>query len=129
MKTIARLSFALLFFTSISFAQGTQTWQQRSYDDFTKGTATGIALRSDGTLSPAPSFEPVYTSPSTYIWSAVSQNDGSIYLGTGSPPPGYHLTADGRSTVVFEPKELQVQALALDQDGTLYAATSPDGKV
>lgn len=129
MTKSARLSFAFLLLSSLSFAQGTQTWQQRSYDDFSKGTAKGIALRSDGTLTLAPTFDSIYTSPSTYIWSAVSQGDGSIFIGTGSPARVYHVTSDGKSTVVFEPKELQVQALALDKDGTLYAATSPDGKV
>ena len=31
--------------------------------------------------------------------------------------------------MIFEPKELQVQSIALGQDGAVYAATSPDGKV
>ncbi len=129
MKKPARLSFLLLFLTSICFAQGTETWQQRTYDDFSKGTTKGVAVRSDGTLSLAPGFESIYTSPSTYIWSAVSQPDGTIFLGAGSPARVYRVTPDGRSTVIFEPKELEVQALALDKDGSVYAATSPDGKV
>lgn len=129
MNKSARLFLSYSLFVASVFGQGTQTWQQRSYEDFSKGTAKGVALRSDGTLVPAPGFEPIFTSPSTYIWSAISQADGSIFLGAGSPARVYHVTPDGKSTVVFEPKELQVQALALDKDGTLYAATSPDGKV
>src|SRR5437660_5299444 len=39
------------------------------------------------------------------------------------------MTADGKSAVIFEPKELQVQSIALGSDGAIYAATSPDGKV
>ncbi len=129
MKKSARLSLALLFLSTFGFAQGTQTWQQRTYEDFSKGTTKGIAVRSDGTLSLAPGFDPVYTSPSTYIWSAVSQPDGTIFLGAGSPARVYRVTPDGKASVIFEPKELEVQALALDKDGSVYAATSPDGKV
>ena len=41
----------------------------------------------------------------------------------------YRITPQGQSSSIFEPKELQVQALALDKNGVLYAATNPDGKV
>ena len=41
----------------------------------------------------------------------------------------YRVTPDGKSTTIFEAKELQVQALAIDSEGSIYAATSPDGRV
>ena len=41
----------------------------------------------------------------------------------------YRITPQGKSTVIFEPQELQVQALAVDKSGVIYAATNPDGKV
>src|SRR5436853_6866559 len=99
MKKIVRLFLAIFLSAIFSFAQGTQTWQQRSYEDFSKGTSKGIALRSDGTLELAPVFDSIYTSPSTYIWCAVSQPDGTLYLGTGSPARVYRVTPDGRSSV------------------------------
>src|SRR5882757_4852641 len=123
------LSFSTLLFALPSFGEGTQTWQQKTYEDFSKGTAKGIAIRSDGALELAPAFKAIHTSPSTFIWSVVSAGDGSIFIGTGSPARVYRISPDGNATVVFEPKELQVQALAIDKDGGVYAATSPDGKV
>ena len=39
------------------------------------------------------------------------------------------ITADGKSSPIFEPQELQVQALVMSKNGVLYAATNPDGKV
>src|SRR3954464_2762081 len=66
-KTV-RLFPGIFLLVIISFAQGTQTWQQRSYEDFSKGTSKGVALRSDGTLAVAPAFEASYTAPSSYIW-------------------------------------------------------------
>src|ERR1019366_6306348 len=41
----------------------------------------------------------------------------------------YKIAPDGKASVIFAPEELQVQALAIDSNGAIYAATSPDGKV
>ena len=41
----------------------------------------------------------------------------------------YRITPQGQSSTIFEPQELQVQALAVDKNGVVYAATNPDGKV
>ena len=47
----------------------------------------------------------------------------------GAPARVYRITPQGQSSIIFEPQELQVQALAVDKNGVLYAATNPDGKV
>src|SRR3979409_1479910 len=107
------LSISLFLFALPSFGEGTQTWQQKSYDDFSKGTAKGIAIRSDGALELAPAFKAIHTSPSTFIWAVAPAPEGAIYVGTGSPARVYRVTADGNASVIFEPKELQVQALAV----------------
>ena len=39
------------------------------------------------------------------------------------------ITPDGQSEVIFEPQELQVQSVAVDRSGVVYAATNPDGKI
>jgi sugar lactone lactonase YvrE len=124
-----KAAYFLLLLTSFAAAQGTRTWEQTKYEDFEKGTAKGVAIRSDGSLELAPTFKPVFTSPSTYIWSIVSDTQGNIFAAAGSPARVYRITADGKATIVFAPEELQVQALALADDGTLFAATSPDGRV
>src|SRR5205814_605693 len=115
--------------SSCVFAQGTRAWQQSSFDDFEKGTAKGVAIRSDGALELAPAFKPLYTTPSTYVWPVASDAKGNVYLATGSPARVYKITSAGAATVIFEPKELQVQAIVLDKNGVVYAGTSPDGKI
>ncbi len=131
MQKIVRsfLVLAVILTSSFGFAQGTQSWQQTSYEDFSKGTAKGVAVASTGHLENAPGFRQLFTSPSTYIWSMVADAKGVVYIGAGSPARVYRVTPDGRSAIIFAPKELQVQALALGADGAVYAATSPDGKV
>ncbi len=121
------MSFLLL--TSLAFGEGTRTWEQSKFEDLSKGTAKGVAIRSNGGLELAPSFKPVYTTPATYVWSIAADENGTVYAATGSPARVYRVTPDGKAIVIFEAKELQVQAVAVDKSGSVYAATTPDGKV
>jgi hypothetical protein len=131
-KTLALLSALLLSTFALSafaLAEGTRTWEQSKFEELTKGTAKGIALRSEGGLELAPAFKALATTPSTYIWSIASDSGGNIYAAAGSPARVYRITPDGQSATIFEPQELQVQALVVDKNGIVYAATAPDGKV
>jgi hypothetical protein len=120
---------ACLLVATFAFAEGTQTWRQTKFEDFEKGTAKGVAVRSDGSLELAPSFRSLYTTPSAYLWAITSDADGNAYAAAGSPARVYRITPDGKASVIFEPQELQVQALIGDGKDGLFAATSPDGKV
>jgi len=115
--------------SAIAFADGTKTWEQSKFEELTKGTATGVAIRSAGGLEPAPAFKLLYTTPSTYIWAVAADDAGNVYAATGSPARVYRITPDGRASVIFEPQELQVQTLEIAPGGAIYAATAPDGKV
>jgi len=126
-KTLALLSVIIL--STFALAEGTRTWEQSKFDELTKGTTKGIALRSEGGLELAPAFKTLATTPSTYVWSIASDAAGNIYAAGGSPARVYRITPDGQSTTIFEAQELQVQSLVVDKSGVVYAATAPDGKV
>ena len=123
------LPFCLLLLSILVLAEGTRTWEQSKYDDLEKGTAKGVAIRSDGGLELAPSLKPIYTTPSTYVWAIAGDAQGNIYAAAGSPARVYRVTPSGQTSIIFQPQELQVQALVVDPGGAIYAATSPDGKV
>ena len=123
------LTLSAIFLSTAVFAEGTRTWEQSKFDDLVKGTATGVALRSSGGLELAPSFKLLYSTPSTYIWAIAADDAGNVYAATGSPARVYRVTPDGKSTIIFEPQELQVQSLKVGPGGAIYAATAPDGKV
>jgi hypothetical protein len=112
-----------------AFADGTRTWEQSKFDDLTKGTPTGVAIRSVGGLELAPAFKLLYATPSTYIWAVAADDAGNVYAATGAPARVYRITPDGKATIIFEPQELQVQTLEVAKAGVIYAATAPDGKV
>src|SRR5438132_9112981 len=119
----------LIVVVHFAFGEGTRTWEQSKFEDLSKGTATGVAIRSVGGLELAPAVKALSTTPSTYIWSIAADQSGNLYAATGAPARVYRITPHGQSTTIFEPQELQVQALAVDKNGILYAATNPDGKV
>jgi sugar lactone lactonase YvrE len=120
---------ATILLATTAFAEGTRSWEQSKFEDLSKGTAKGVALRSTGGLQLAPSFKQLYTSPSTYIWAIAADSAGTLYAAAGAPARIYSITPDGKVSTIFEPQELQVQSLVVDNNGVIYAATSPDGKV
>jgi hypothetical protein len=123
-------TFSLLaLFCALAFAEGTRTWEQSKFEDLSKGTTNGVAIRSVGALELAPTFKMLYATPSTYLWSIASEGAGVLYAAAGAPARVYRITADGQATTIFEPAELQVQALVVDKSGAVYASTAPDGKV
>ena len=127
MKTLF-LSLSLLFISVSSFAEGTRSWTQDTYDEFSRGTTQNISISSTGSLELAPSLQNIYNTPSTFLWSMAAARDGAVFVAGGSPARVYRVERDGVAQTIFEPKELQVQSLTVAGD-TLYAATSPDGKI
>jgi hypothetical protein len=112
-----------------AFAEGTHTWEQSKFDELTKGTAKGVAIRSTGGLELAPTFKSLYATPSTYIWAIAADEAGNVYVAAGAPARVYRITPEGKASIIFEPKELQVQALQIGSGAVIFAATAPDGKV
>ena len=112
-----------------TFAQGTKQWTQSRFDEFQRGTPQSVILRNDGTLETGSEARDVITTPSTYIWSISSDRAGNAYLGTGSPATVLRIAPDGKSTTLFETKDLSVQSVRVGPDGAIYAATLPKGRI
>lgn len=128
------LRFSATFFFVVSttcglLAEGTRTWEQSKYDEFVKGTSHGVAISSDGFLELAPAFRLIASTPSSAVWAAAVAPNGDVYVATGAPARVYKIAAGGQPVAIFQPQELQVQALVIGKNGVLYAATNPDGKV
>jgi hypothetical protein len=119
----------IVFAAAASVAEGTRTWEQSNYQEFLKGTAHGVAISSDGFLQLAPAFKLVATTPSSAIWATAIGLNGEVFAATGAPARIYRIVPGGKPVAIFQPQELQVQALVVDKDGAIYAATNPDGKV
>jgi hypothetical protein len=110
-------------------AEHTRYWRQSSYDEFERGTAKGVAVRSDGKLLLAPRFEPMADPNSAYLWALRADSKGNLYAAGGSNAKVLRYDTTGKMTTVFDSTELSAQALAVDAHDNLYVGTSPDGKV
>jgi sugar lactone lactonase YvrE len=114
-------------------AQGTKLWSVGRYDEMEKGTAEGVAIRSDGRLEAGPTTSLLYATGKSYVWSMTSDAAGNGYLGLGGTASGsavvMKVTPEGKAAQIFEGKELAVQAVRVAADGSVLVATSPDGKV
>jgi WD40 repeat protein len=130
LKTRHILIAALTLLPLSATAQGTRQWTTSRYDEFERGTPTGIAMRNDGRLEPAPALRTLSSTPATFLWSIATLGP-DIYVGTGAASGGSQLLRidpRGASTTAASFKELNLQALLTLPDSIL-AATSPDGKV
>ena len=107
-------------------AEHTREWRQSSYEDFLKGTAHGLAVRSDGKLELAPKFTQIADADASYLWSIRMDAKGTVYAAGGTPAKVFRLDANGKLSAVFESTELSAQAIALDGKGTLYVGAAPD---
>jgi YD repeat-containing protein len=110
-------------------AEHTRTWRQSTYEDFLKGTATGVAVRSDGRLELSPRFQLLSDADASYVWSVRVDPKGTLYAAGGSPAKVFRFDANGKPSTAFESTDLAAQAIAFDSKGALYVGTSPDGKV
>jgi outer membrane protein assembly factor BamB len=107
----------------------TATWELNSWQDFVKGKFTNVALSRDGRLAAAPALTQWADTSQPAVWSAAPAKDGGFYLGTGHRGHVYYVDKAGQATSLWTAPEPEVFAIATDTKGTLYAATSPDGKV
>jgi hypothetical protein len=132
--------FRILFFVSVfyflsvlglpaSFAEHTRRWRQSTYEDFLKGTAHGVAVRSDGRLELAPKVTLLADADASYLWSVRLDPQGTLYAAGGSPAKVFRFDSNGKPAVFFDSTDLSAQAIVFDSKGALYVGTSPDGKV
>jgi hypothetical protein len=131
-RAIARTALSLILlagFPAWLRAEHTREWRQSTYEEFLRGTAHGIAVRSDGRLELSPKFSLLANADASYLWSLRLDAKGTVYAAGGSPARVFRLDAAGKFATVFESGDLSAQAIAFDGKGNLYVGTSPDGKV
>jgi WD40 repeat protein len=116
-------------------AEHTRRWRITSYEEFLRGTAHGIAVRSDGRLELAPKFSLLADADASYLWTLRADPKGVLYAAGGSPAKVFRFDSagnpatSGKPAIAFESSDLSAQAIAFDPQGNLYVGTSPDGKV
>lgn len=117
---------------SAAFAVDTRFWSFTSREDHDKSTLKRLSLRSDGRITLAPAAKELHDAGVSYLWAVARGADGTLYTGGGNPGASkakLFAVRGGQARVLAELEGLQIQSIALDGQGRVYAATAPDGKV
>lgn len=122
------LSLISSFIFTVS-ASGPVFWRINTRAEVEKGDADGVSIADSGTITLAPALTEVFDTKQAYVWSAVADKAGNVYLGTGHEGRVFKVDASGKGSLLYKTSELDVMALAIDAAGNVYAGTSPDGKV
>jgi hypothetical protein len=130
---LTRSICALLCALAPAFAVDTKVWVENDMADLEKGELTHLSLSSDGHLTLAPVVQEVYDPSVTFLWALARDSKGNIYVGGGGLGGGKAklsvIDAQGKGKMLAEFEGISVQAVAIDRQDRVYAATSPDGKI
>ncbi len=124
-------AFALLVVAGRSAPAGAtevKLLRQQSAQSFVTGRLEGVSLDALGGLQLADHLDRLATLEEPFLFSAARLGDGWV-VGTGNSGRVVKIDARGRTTVLFQAPEAAIFALWVDADGTIYAGSSPKGKV
>ena len=118
---------------TLLFAVDTKVWEHAEQADFEKGTLTKLSLSSDGRLTTAPILRELYDPSVAFLWAIARDSKGNLYAGGGAvggtKAKLIVVDSSGKGRTLTELDGMVIQAVAIDKQDRVYAATSPDGKV
>jgi hypothetical protein len=114
--------------SAASAAAPVRILQTQTQAAFLAGTLEGVSVDARGVLTLADRAERVASLGEPFAFAAVPLGDGWA-VGTGDDGRVLRVAGDGRVEPLFDAEEPQIFALWADGDGTLFAGSSPDGRV
>ena len=124
----AGLALAPLFVTGDAGAVGTRTFVLDTLDKMSGGDLKGVSVSSDGTVRAGFTLGSAPIPDATTVFAATTLTDGSTLIGTS--PNGKVYKAVGDAITLFaDTGALAVTSIVQAKNGTIYAATIPDGKI
>jgi hypothetical protein len=129
-RSAVLIASALAALVATAPVRGTQVkiFQAQSQPAFLAGTLEGVSVDALGRMQLAPRVDRVATLAEPFLLSAAVHPDGWV-VGTGNAGKVLKVDRKGGVTELFAAPEPTVFAVWADPDGTVYAGTSPRGKV
>jgi len=114
---------------AIASAVPVEKWVQTSASDFQSGDARGVSILTLGQLALAPELKPLMKSPVPHVWALAADGKGAVYAATGTEPKVLRISRGKVETIFKSPEktDLEVLAVAVGPDGTVFASTAPSG--
>lgn len=122
------LALGLVLLPISAAASGTRAFRLQTKAGFLKGTLDGIGVDSLGVLRLADRVERLAGVEEPFLLSAASHPDGWV-VGTGNAGRVLLVDRAGEVRTLFSAAEPEIFAVWADPDGTVYAGSSPNGKV
>ncbi len=121
---IITFSYLYLFPTE---AVATSIWRETDFSHFYQGEWQDISLTGRGELTLGAATRLVYDSRQLHIWSLiVDEAQGLIYAGTGNDGAIFKIDEE-EGLLLYDSAEIAIHSLALNQEGHLFAGSSPRG--
>ena len=111
-----------------ALATQVRIFETQSQAGFLAGTLEGVSVDSLGRMELAPRAERVTSLSEPFLLSAAAHPDGWV-VGTGNAGKVFWIDRNGKATEVLAAAEPEVFAVWADPDGTVFAGSSPSGKV
>ena len=107
----------------------TRTFTLDSQSELSAGALDRVAVTADGQVVPGSDIARVGLPDAVgSVWSILDLGDGAALVGTGVDGRVYRVQ-NGAATLYAQTDALVVTSLARGGDGSVYAATLPDGKL
>ncbi len=103
-------------------------FRTQSQAAFLAGTLSGVSVDSLGSVELAPRTERLTALGEPFLLAAADLPDGWV-VGTGNAGKVLKIDRQGKVAELFAAPEPEVFAVWVDRDGTVFAGTSPRGKV
>ncbi|MES1240057.1 MAG: WD40 repeat domain-containing protein [Acidobacteriota bacterium] len=133
-RRAAGTGLALFLLLGLAPLAATQVhiFQTQNQAGFLAGTLEGVSVDSLGRMTLAPRAERVASIGEPFLLSAagggIGGGDGWV-VGTGNAGKVLRIDSKGKVSELFAAPEPEVFAVWADPDGTVFAGTSPRGKV
>jgi len=125
---IGRIFLVILFAVSNGFTSSPKTKTYDSQNDFIDGKMEAVAITHRGELTLSPQIKQIAETELGFIWASVADASGNIFV-AGAGNKVLRINSNGEVSTIFEADEAQIYVLAIQNDGALYAGSSPNGKV
>jgi hypothetical protein len=125
-NAIVLLTLGVLITASQAAAGVGKTWTSSGAADLAKGKLEGVSLLSTGEIELAPPVEDIEGIEAEFVWDVEAAPDGTVYVATGGPAAVYTVEA-GRAVLMYKSDQKHVLSLLPMDDGSVLAATAPEG--
>src|SRR5688572_7385764 len=125
---VAAIVVASLSSTNDAGAVGTRTFTLDTLEKLSGGDLKGVAVSSDGAVRAGFTLGNAPVSDASATFAGLALADGSALIGTS--PNGKVFKVAGDAVSLFaDTGSLAVTSMVQAKNGTIYAATIPDGKI